>query len=220
MDAKKNEGLHLDIYPELCKLLSGMGGERCGIHNAEVARLCELGALCPDGGDIVEVGSHRGKSTCCLAAGARAAGKKVRVFAVDLWDKGVQTFSHYRSGETWRIFLEQCGRMGFQVFEKRMPEDVQRGNITACKGSSVEISKRRRRGIDVLFIDASHKYPDVLADWQAWGKFVVPGGIVAFHDYGTRFAGVDQVVEEEVKGRGWFEEYRVVDRIFSARKKG
>ncbi len=35
---------------------------------------------------------------------------------------------------------------------------------------------------DWVFIDADHTYSGVLADWEAYGQMVAPGGCVAFHD--------------------------------------
>ena len=202
--------LKLTEYGSLCKLLSGDGDGVDGINRTEIQHLCWLGAQCPDGGDVVEVGSHRGKSTCCLAAGVRSAGVQGRVFAVDLWTKGAgKTFDHYSSKQTWEIFQRQVRQMGFV------------GLIRPVQGASVECALRRKRPIHVLFIDASHKYPHVLADWNAWSPFVAPGGWVAFHDYGTRFEGVDRVVTEEVVAHGdvWGE-FGVEGRIFTARKIG
>lgn len=41
----------------------------------------------------------------------------------------------------------------------------------------------RRPFVDVLFIDGSHRYGDVIADFAAYSPLVKPGGIIAFDDY-------------------------------------
>jgi predicted O-methyltransferase YrrM len=38
------------------------------------------------------------------------------------------------------------------------------------------------RPIDFLFLDGDHDARSVLRDWEDWHRFVVPKGIVAFHD--------------------------------------
>jgi hypothetical protein len=49
----------------------------------------------------------------------------------------------------------------------------------------------------LVFIDACHAYEAVKADILAWGKNVVPGGILCGHDYGTtQFPGVKKAVDE------------------------
>jgi hypothetical protein len=68
----------------------------------------------------------------------------------------------------------------------------------------------------LLFIDARHDYKYVRADFIAWERFVPVGGMVAFHDYGTRFRGVDRVVHEDVTGSGKWSEGSVYGRIWSA----
>lgn len=52
-------------------------------------------------------------------------------------------------------------------------------------------------GIDLLFIDVGfHEKELNVASFCAWEPSVVPGGIVAFHDYGEWFPGVREAVEE------------------------
>lgn len=62
--------------------------------------------------------------------------------------------------------------------------------------------------IHLLFIDGAHDYAAVKADILSWTPAVVPGGIVAFHDYGNSdvlpwTAGVKQAVDELMHGGDW-----------------
>ncbi len=200
--------LRLAEHEQLNGLLSGDGNGTAGISEIEVMRLAYLGAHLPVGGDVVEIGSHRGKSICCIGAGVRHAGNDTaRLFAVDLWTTGQgRTFEHYSSTETWEIFQRQLTEMGLAE------------RVKAVVSPSVEASKRRKRPIHLLFIDASHKYKDVLADFRAWGKFVPAGGVIAFHDYTERFPGVQRVVDEEVIGSGAWGDFEQHDRLFTARR--
>lgn len=55
--------------------------------------------------------------------------------------------------------------------------------------------------IHLLFIDGAHDYEAVKSDIQRWAPAVVPGGLVAFHDYGNHdlipwTAGVKMAVDE------------------------
>lgn len=201
--------LRVPEYEKLCAMLSGDQNGKYGISDIEVEHLSWLGSQVPEGGDVVEIGSHRGKSISAIGCGIRAAGRlgKVRMFAVDLWLKGEgKTFEHYASPETWEIFNQQIASVGLHDF------------IQTRMMSSKKASEKRGKPIHLLFIDASHKYKDVLLDWQLWGKFVPLGGYVAFHDYGTRFKGVDRVIKEEVITSGNWGEDAVYGRIWSARR--
>ena len=50
--------------------------------------------------------------------------------------------------------------------------------------------------LDVLFIDGSHEYKDVLNDLQTWGPQVRPGGLILCHDADSAsFPGVRTAIE-------------------------
>lgn len=201
--------LQVPEYETICQMLSGDHNGKFGISEIEVAHLSWLGAQVPAGGDVVEIGSHRGKSISAIGCGIRAAGKqgKVRMFAVDLWLKGEgKTFDHYASEETWEIFNKQIESVGLHDF------------IQTRMMSSAKAAEKRGKPIHLLFIDADHKYKSVLQDWQLWSPFIPVGGYVAFHDFGTRFKGVDRVINEEVIASGAWEDISVYGRVWSARR--
>ena len=53
--------------------------------------------------------------------------------------------------------------------------------------------------IGLLFVDGLHDYLSVSRDFDHFAPWVVPGGLVAFHDYGKRdFPGVTTFVDEAV----------------------
>ena len=50
--------------------------------------------------------------------------------------------------------------------------------------------------IELLWIDSDHRHQAVRGDILSWQGFVVPGGLVALHDYATDFGGVAPAVHE------------------------
>lgn len=55
---------------------------------------------------------------------------------------------------------------------------------------------------DFVFIDGSHTYPDVRADWENYSPMVRAGGLVAFHDILPRAGyGVSTLWREIKEGR-------------------
>ena len=56
--------------------------------------------------------------------------------------------------------------------------------------------------LDLLFVDADHRYEGARADFDTWGSLVRPGGHILFHDgvdvggYGTAYSGVRRLMEE------------------------
>ncbi len=119
----------------------------------------------PEGSTIVEVGSYKGRSTSALAFACTGTGK--RVFAIDTFDGNEADFHERGFLGTFLGNLEERGLSGC---------------VTAMPGRSVEIAAEWRRPINLLFIDGSHVFQDVVADFQGFFPHVVPGGIVALHD--------------------------------------
>ncbi len=50
--------------------------------------------------------------------------------------------------------------------------------------------------LDMVFIDGDHSYEGARADIGAWTPIIKPGGILAGHDYYTRWPGVVRAVDE------------------------
>lgn len=123
-------------------------------------------------GVIVEVGAFCGRSTTSLAETGR------RVITIDPLQFGVSVGGV-------RIDAEIIDRL--QSVVDYYP------NVTwwRCKSDEAAIPPR----IDLLYIDAIHKYPWPLQDFKMFKESIVPGGLVAFHDYWTEY-GVTKSVDE------------------------
>ena len=63
----------------------------------------------------------------------------------------------------------------------------------------MEVAKTWSKPIHLLFIDGSHRYEDVLADFAGFFPGVVPGGIVACHDVNGDWPGVYRAWHEVIK---------------------
>ena len=69
--------------------------------------------------------------------------------------------------------------------------------------------------VDLVFVDGAHDYDGVVDDIRAWRPKVKPGGIIAFHDYGTpSLPHVGRAVDDEMQGR---EPFLHVERIVAYR---
>lgn len=134
------------------------GQERC---------LFRMAWRLPDAAVIVEIGSYKGRSTCCLAYAC--VGTKRQVYAIDTFKSGDGDFSERDSLFEFKKNIEKCGLNEY---------------VTPLVGKSVEVTRAWDKPIDLLFIDGSHVYEDVLADFRSLFPWIVPGGIVALHDVG------------------------------------
>jgi predicted O-methyltransferase YrrM len=136
----------------------------------------------PDGALILEVGSFKGRSTCCLALGCVGTGRQV--FAVDSFDGGPDL----PTANSLPAFSENIERCELSDF------------VRPIVGLSTDVAKNWKSPIHLLFIDGSHQFEDVLADFDAFFPHVPPGGIVAFHDVRNEsWPGVGRAWNETIK---------------------
>ena len=126
----------------------------------------------PDNSVIVEIGSFKGRSTACLAYGC--LGRNKRVYAIDTFQGNDHDFA-------FRDFYNEFWR---NIKSRRLDKHVE-----PVVGTSREIAKGWSLNSDLLFVDGSHKYEDVLDDFHGFYTHVKSGGLVAFHDVDEGWPG-------------------------------
>ena len=132
----------------------------------------------PNGATIVEIGSFKGRSTCCFAYGCRGTSK--HIFAIDTFagnDSDFQEGSSFEGGSYLHVFHHNLKSRGLAEY------------VTSVPGLSTDAARAWDKPIDLLYIDGSHVYEDVLADFNNFFPHVKPGGIVAFHDVHESWPG-------------------------------
>jgi predicted O-methyltransferase YrrM len=160
--------------------------------------LFQLASDLPANAQVIEVGSWMGASTCFIAGGLKGAGAKI--FAVDNF-QGLSTcgedsawynrhFKKLGSNSTLEIFRANFAALGFA----ERAEPVVSDSLAAAKTLAA-----KRGAIDFIFIDGDHSYEACKADIEAWTPFVKPGGVIAFHDFGSRADGVTRAIFEAIK---------------------
>lgn len=167
-----------------------------GLISEEVGLcLSMLATAVPFGQAIVEIGAYKGKSTCYLASGAQE-GSRGRVYSVDPWDSpgnvgGRHGYDREEVRQAWRANVDALGYAD---------------KVTQIQAFSLDAAKDwTNEPIGLLYIDGSHLYADVKADYEAWAPHLAPNGVVAFDDYRTRRnPGVTQFVDElRTQGGQW-----------------
>jgi predicted O-methyltransferase YrrM len=140
---------------------------------------------CRPDGKLVEVGCWRGRSTAFLLVEAYNHSPKIEVFAVDTWEGSPEHADHpcVQSGTLFENFMSNVAPVAERLTPLKMPS-LQAADLFA-DGS-----------LDAVFIDAAHEYEPVKADILAWRPKVRRGGILAGHDFGAGWPGVDLAVTE------------------------
>ncbi|TMV53014.1 class I SAM-dependent methyltransferase [Paenibacillus mesophilus] len=154
----------------------------------EGATLYELARFLAPVPTIVELGSWKGKSTCVLASAIKDRGEG-KVHAVDLWNwkPGKRQTHTDEVFDEFKLNLEKHGLTEY---------------VETIRMRTVDASRKWRisNPIGLLFIDASHRYAAVRADFEYWSPMVAVGGYIAFHDVDT-WPGPTRLVAELPK---WF----------------
>jgi predicted O-methyltransferase YrrM len=152
--------------------LAAIDGVEGWLSEDQARRLWDAAVAVRDGGQIVEIGSFRGRSTIVLS---RAAPEGVRIVAIDPHgggDRGPQeiTPDQARGDEDNRVFranLEGAGVNG-RVRHVRLLSDQAHSEVDGP--------------IDMLYVDGAHRYKPARDDIAAWGARVPVGGALLVHD--------------------------------------
>jgi len=135
-------------------------------------RLYAAAARVRPNGQIVEIGSFRGRSTIVLAS---AASPDVRVIAIDPHagnDRGPQEIDGYdvEAATDHEVFTANLAAAGVtdRVRHVRVFSDDAHAEVDG--------------DIDVLYIDGAHRYAPARADIAHWGRRMPVGGTMLIHD--------------------------------------
>ena len=154
----------------------------------------------PGVGEIVEIGSFKGKSTCWLAYGAKSAGRE-KVTAIDPFTGSPE---HQPGEELSDPDLEELGST-FPSFEKNLRTMDLYDHVAPIVATSCDAAKDWDRPVRLLFIDGDHSYEGSKQDFDLWVPRVVPGGLIALHDIG-HWDGVTRFYRELMANTTEYEE--------------
>ncbi|CAN5688573.1 class I SAM-dependent methyltransferase [soil metagenome] len=138
----------------------------------QARRLAAAAAECRPGGQIVEIGSFRGRSTVVLAS---AAPDGVLVVAIDPHagnDRGPQEIAGY----TAEAAADRA------TFERNLNTAGVRHRVRHVASLSDAAHAAVEGSVDVLFIDGAHRYAPARDDLRTWGGRVGAGGVLFVHD--------------------------------------
>jgi len=153
------------------------------------ARLLGMIAACnPGNGEIIEIGSFKGKSTVMLAKVCQHYGL-APVVAVDPHNFNSVELRQHKTSEdasSYAEFLDNIRLAGVSEF------------VEPIRAYSSDVALKWNRPIRFLWIDGDHTFRGAKRDFDGFFTHVVPGGVVAFHDALHEFSGPIRVFAEDV----------------------
>ncbi|MBA7703036.1 hypothetical protein ES703_111818 [subsurface metagenome] len=158
-----------------------------GLLSEKEMKFLALLAACPTAeGEILEIGSFKGKSTVILAKGASLTAK-TRVVAVDPLTSPATTDPDLKGQESssgdFQTNLRNAGVEKHVEFHRKR---------------SRELAKIWNRDIRLLWIDGDHTYAGTKSDFDMFSRFLSNGAIIAIHDVLHNFEGTIRVFLEDV----------------------
>jgi len=172
------------IKTSIPRLLSKVRNVEGWLSDHEALFLYHAARMVQAPGEIVEIGSWKGKSTVCLASGLSASGKSAFVWAVDPHE-GILVAGKKKGVSTLSIFNRNIRGAGLTRFVKPVVSTSQRA------------VRHWSKPISFLFIDGLHDYIHTKQDYLLWKKYVVSGGVIAFHDGFCGIPGVWKAIDEQ-----------------------
>lgn len=148
------------------------------LHESQARLLYEAASAVSTPNRIVEIGSHRGKSTVILAS---AKQPDVPLLAVDPFDD-----PRWGGGAgSLKFFLENLERAGV------------RNNIDLYRGLSSEAAAEWPHGptVGLLWVDGAHDRRSVLADFDGWLPHMAPKGLIYVHDSFSAIGTTEAVMQ-------------------------
>ncbi len=162
-------------YEEVKDRVEGVFNHLCpGQHRW----LFEKSLTLPDDAVILEIGSHRGDATVPL--GLPCVGTHRRLYCIDIRLDA----PHVQAD--WKKNVAMCGLEPY---------------VTEIVGDSAIILKTWKEYLDFVFIDGSHEYDAVLADFNLVLPWVKSGGQIALHDICPSWLGPSRVWNEVANKR-------------------
>ncbi|HEY0427281.1 MAG TPA: class I SAM-dependent methyltransferase [Pyrinomonadaceae bacterium] len=137
-------------------------------------------------GEILEIGSFKGKSTVILAKSASLM-RKTKVHAVDPMTAPSETDPDLRGDAS-----------SFADFQKNIEAHGVADKIEFHRMFSYELAAVWNKPLRLLWIDGDHTYKGTKLDFDGFEQYLAPGAIVAIHDVLHEFDGGIRVFMEDI----------------------
>lgn len=137
-------------------------------------------------GEILEIGSFKGRSTVILAKAATLVGKQ-KIVSVDPLTSPSSTCPSLQGKAS-----------GKEDFEKNLRDNAVSNFVEFHQKLSTELANEWNRPINLLWIDGDHTYFGAKSDFDAFSPFLVDKAFIAMHDVLHQYEGPIRIFTEEI----------------------
>jgi SAM-dependent methyltransferase len=170
-------------------------GDLVGYEN--LIKVCERESIMKLPGDFIEIGSFVGEGTRKLANYAIQFGKKV--YAIDIFDPLADFTTCEKGISMANIYTRILSNIGLTMFEAYWFNISKYPNVITIPKDSKKVKFPVDQQFAFGFIDGNHSPEYVVNDFYLVWNHLVPGGIVAFHDYGYDLPKVTETIDKLIQ---------------------
>lgn len=169
---------------------------------------------------VIEVGTWKGGSAIQMGSLLDLAGSKAKIYCIDTWLGAAEFWTGELARTPERNLLLKNGypQIYYQFLSNVVHNGLQDYIIPIPVPSSIGAKILKAQGVkaDLIYIDGSHEYEDVIADLNSYSELLNPGGIMFGDDYYS-FADVGRAVNDFVatkKAQGINKKLEIVNDNF------
>lgn len=190
------------------------------LDEKEAEQLYHLALAASKYGPCLEIGSYCGKSAVYIGSACKMNGSIL--FSID----------HHRGSEEQQpgqdyfdpdLLDKETGEIDtFRFFRKTINDFNLDDTVIPIIGRSGTIGHAWQTPLSFIFIDGSHAYESVLADYSIWSRHLIYGGYLVFHDIFPNPAKGGQApyrVYQAAQASGLFEELPMFESMGILKRK-
>jgi len=163
------------------------------LGDSEAMALYHMARYGPGDGEIVEIGSFKGRSTTCLAMGSMDS-EREKITSIDPHHGARNIMHKVPEGGTEKVFKENLQKFG--VAE----------HVDPYTATSAKMAETWDKEIRLLFIDGDHDYEVARLDYELWEPHLIKGGLIAIHDTSGGYPGPMAVVNQFIQNSKKFKD--------------
>jgi predicted O-methyltransferase YrrM len=173
--------------------LAAIDGVAGWLSPGQARQLYDAALAVPPGGQIVEIGSFRGRSTVVIAS---AIAGDVEFVAIDPHagnDRGPQEIEGY----------ESAAATDHEVFLANLDHAGVADRVRHVRAFSDKAHDQVAGSVEMLYVDGAHRYSPARADIRDWGARVADGGTLLIHDSFSSIGVTLAITRELMFGTRW-----------------
>lgn len=150
------------------------------LDEREADHLYQMALSASKKGPCLEIGSYCGKSAVYIGSACKINGSVL--FSIDHHCGSEEQ----QPGEAYfdpDLLDRETGKIDtLRLFRRTITDFNLEDTVIPVIGRSEIVGRNWQTPLSLVFIDGSHAYDSVLADYQVWSKHLIDGGFLVFHD--------------------------------------